>query len=705
MLGEQLITSDRVALVELVKNAYDADATLVTVDFRSFDSSFRATQASSIVVRDDGTGMSESVVRDAWLNPATPSKRNLKSSMPRTATGRFLQGEKGIGRFAAFKLGRQILLSTRATGSPSETTVAVDVSGLDDDAEESSTLFLDELPIQIETSEPVSYREPGAHGTEIVVLSLRSEWGVEAIDAAYQDLEKMQPIMWQQDNAAKASDFRVEFLRDGELHVPTSARIELRNLLDAAVLRVEAGRYDSENSLVSFNLNGSDVDLPLDGASLRGNWVYKSTFQNASNQWRAPECGSFEFTFYVFDLASGASAKHKLNDAEKTFVKSHRVYLYRDDVRVYPYGDPDDDWLRVDAIRGNRSASSFFSNDQLLGYIKITQAGNPKLRDKTNREGLLEFGHATSDFVGLIQSVLSYLRSGEYKRYTETKRRERESALRRSSDLDRRLSELVASPKLDDETKSKIKRLGKSLEAERELAQRQIERTQDLAGVGLSIESASHDLIASSRESLRMATEVRDELVREGMSGSAAHLVTVGLVQRLEFIVERFRDVEGMFVSSRQKITTVDVSQVARRVRSIYASLHARMDIEMEIEPSDRLSVQTTEGAVMIALVNLIDNATYWLGLVDRPHRKILIESSPPHELLVSDNGPGVAESDLDFIFEAFYTGKGEAGKGLGLYIAREIGARNGFTVELAGDDRSVLGGATFVLRFDGESE
>src|SRR5471030_2506360 len=95
-LGEELISSDSVALIELVKNAYDADASEVYIKFTApLDIGF-----GEIEVVDNGKGMSLDVVRQAWMEPATPSK--VKES--KTTSGRRVLGEKGIGRFATSRL-------------------------------------------------------------------------------------------------------------------------------------------------------------------------------------------------------------------------------------------------------------------------------------------------------------------------------------------------------------------------------------------------------------------------------------------------------------------------------------------------------------------------------------------------------------------------------------------------------------------------
>ena len=97
---------------------------------------------------------------------------------------------------------------------------------------------------------------------------------------------------------------------------------------------------------------------------------------------RGTKCGSFSFGFYVFDFNRDPNSKYYLDKDDRKILKAHRIYLYRDKIRVYPYGDPDDDWLQIDAHRGKIAAGWFLSNDQVVGHVDITQKGNPALRDR-----------------------------------------------------------------------------------------------------------------------------------------------------------------------------------------------------------------------------------------------------------------------------------------------------------------------------------
>lgn len=120
MLGDQLIKNELIALVELIKNSYDADASWVKVSFIDFGPDYELTPTSKIRIEDDGCGMNADILRKHWLNPATPDKLKRKAKNPKTQKGRILQGEKGIGRFAIFKLGKKITITTRRQQQNSE---------------------------------------------------------------------------------------------------------------------------------------------------------------------------------------------------------------------------------------------------------------------------------------------------------------------------------------------------------------------------------------------------------------------------------------------------------------------------------------------------------------------------------------------------------------------------------------------------------
>ena len=126
-LGENLITDEVQALVELVKNAYDADASFChiaidTAPVADADAHFPGA-VGRIVVEDDGVGMNDSIIRNAWLKISASPKRDLKKAGKNTARGRTPLGDKGLGRLSTQRLADHIEIETRQPDSESEVNV------------------------------------------------------------------------------------------------------------------------------------------------------------------------------------------------------------------------------------------------------------------------------------------------------------------------------------------------------------------------------------------------------------------------------------------------------------------------------------------------------------------------------------------------------------------------------------------------------
>jgi hypothetical protein len=117
LLGNELIKSPVMAIYELVKNSYDADATKVDVRFRDIENINEAV----IIIEDDGIGMTSEIIEDVWLEPGSDFRKPInkvtgeREIIKSAIFERVPMGEKGVGRFAVHKLSSQILLITRPT--------------------------------------------------------------------------------------------------------------------------------------------------------------------------------------------------------------------------------------------------------------------------------------------------------------------------------------------------------------------------------------------------------------------------------------------------------------------------------------------------------------------------------------------------------------------------------------------------------------
>ena len=282
----------------------------------------------------------------------------------------------------------------------------------------------------------------------------------------------------------------------------------LRALIeDKAVLNVHGGFRSSEDSF-SFEIGDDSARVGLQDPKITGLWIWRQRFgrpgdppgQHMASLFPAAteySCGDFSFQFYVFDFARGIDGRFLLTQVDKNRLKEHRIYLYRDDVRVYPYGDPDDDWLKIDVTRGTGRAGDFFSNDQIIGWIDITQRGNPKLRDKTNREGLIETGGAAEDLIFLVQLFLSYVKQYPFARYQQKQRQRDAARTARDAAVARSLADLQEDLATTGQATQarKVAKVTAAYERERAHLTHRAQTAEDLAGVGLSVEMASHDIM------------------------------------------------------------------------------------------------------------------------------------------------------------------------------------------------------------------
>ena len=727
MLGEQLIRDEQIALAELIKNGYDADADWVKVSFIGFklkkeSGDYEITKDSKIIIEDNGSGMERNVIEKSWMNPATPNKKLKEKSSIVTKKGRTIQGEKGIGRFAVLKLGRNIGITTRPIGVDWEYTLTYDFSKYDDDFlkenGEEKELYLDQLSIDLQ-QEPPSYFidrkvvvnnkdfTDNAHGTRIVISDLKGTWDNDKIDKVNKESQKLESVFDKIFKRAVKYPFNIGFNMNGENIPYIDPKVDkLATLLkECAVLKITKGKYNKDKLQFEYNLNGNSYVLSLHDSLLTALTPFKERFMANKDMFgnpvlREPECGCFSFNFFIFDLAADKESVYYLDKADKDIVKEHRIYLYRDKIRVSPYGDADNDWLETDKKRGTGKAGGYLSNDQVVGFVDITKKGNPNLKDKTNREGLIEEGKATRDFIMLIHSFLLFIRQHPYEQYKQKVRQikdQKDAELRITENKFQKLYEIV---KGNSEAITLYNDLHSAYVKEKEVYNNRINVTEELAAVGLSVETASHDLMMMLSQGINQLTDLSDA-VKGGQVGKSDISKELAVIKDVFlFVQDEMRNIQLLFKSSKQRKRTIKILPLLEKVLHIYKNTLKRANINLKIEKIGMpLSVKCTDAVILQLLINLFDNAIYWLSSINRLEKQIcIILDGNKGELVFSDNGPGVAEDDRPYIFEAFYSGKNE-GRGLGLYIARQLLDRMGFSITLM-NSQTILSGANFKVNF-----
>ncbi len=724
MLGEQLIKNERIALIELIKNSYDADAGWVKVTFQGFGNNYKIEEGSKIIIEDNGHGMSQDLIENHWLNPATPEKKRRKKTKDTTSKGRIIQGEKGIGRFAILKLGRRIEIISKTNEDLQEHHISYDFSRYDDDFlsenGDEKDLYIDDLRVTLLNRNPQRIvpseltfgsrkKERLNHGTIIEISDLKGSWTEKKVESVYRDLTKLESIFLKRENI----DFEVGIYQDEEHQNFQEDYLEKLNLLlsDQSVIKIENGCFDSEKKEYRFTINGVEKAISILDPSITGLKVFKDRFGNAGSELndRKIECGSFDFRFYVFDFSAQAPVKHQLDKEDKLIIRDHRIYLYRDNIRVYPYGEPDDDWLRIDAYRGTISAGHFLSNDQVVGFVNISQKKNPNLKDKTNREGLIDEGNATEDFITLLQSFLAYIRQKPYARYRKDIENKKDQDIFIIGQVQKEFNELKSAVGDNKAALNILSKAENEYKAERRYLTRRAETTEELAGVGLSVETASHDIMGiMGKVFTNLDGLIRDLMSTDEIDKEELRKELQSIRGGMSFIEAQLKDIQLIFKSSKQRRKSIRVKEIVEKVERIYRRLLKKEAIQFTINSlGSPLVAKTTDAVLLQLFLNLFDNAVYWLQQTSKSDKRIeILLDGNKCRMIFSDNGPGIDKYDAPYIFEPFYSGKGDEGRGLGLYIARQLLERNEYSIELAEiKSEKPLSGANFVINLFAEEK
>lgn len=427
--------------------------------------------------------------------------------------------------------------------------------------------------------------------------------------------------------------------------------------------------------------------------------VFKKYFKDVNY---STECGDFKFQFYIFDFKA-KDTKYILDDEEGKIVKEHRIYLYRDQVRVLPYGDPDDDWLRIDMIRGTKSAGMFLSNDQVVGCIDISQKNNPLLKDKTNREGLIDEGRALEDFINLLQVFLRYFRQIVYAQYLIDKKKRAEFANLMTGKPLEIIEDVKKSTSQDANTQKLLASFEKSYQYEKEVYADRIRKTENLAAVGLSVETASHDVMIVLKKSLTQIHQIIDDLKLEGEVNKDKLLEQmISLEGSMNLVNTQMKDIRLLFPSAKAKAKGVSVLEVLEKVNRIYMRPFEKSQIEIiQTVLSGDLIIKATEAVLLQVFINLYDNALYWLKTISTERKIQICINAEERMIIFSDNGPGIKKESMPYVFEAFYSEKAEDGRGLGLYIAQQLLNRYNYNIGvLCDEDAKILSGANFCIKY-----
>jgi signal transduction histidine kinase len=668
LLGDELISDEVMAAVELVKNAYDADARTVTVAL------FRQGKpdAAYLEIRDDGEGMDLDTLLHAWLEPATEFKRR-GGRKRRTALGRYPLGEKGVGRFAADKLGAELELITRTRHSAQELWLHVRWDLYGDGG------YIDQIENHWALREPREF--PGAlHGTLLRITRLRTAWDAGRLTRLRVGLSRLVSPFSQH------SDFQIvlECPDFPELTGPVT-----NSLLEHAPYRL-IGQIDAQGVLHTPHPPGESVDLRL---------AAPEHFATAQG-FRLPCCGPFRVALFVWDLDSVSLGRAAMDRTMRQALKRFcGVSIYRDGFRVWPYGSPGDDWLELNQRRVNNPTVRVSTN-QIVGIVEITQEHNPDLRDRTSREGLIDTP-ALHDLKALVLAAISWLEERRFAARQGVSRPEPDGdepdpILRMIRDLRTRAPSGRGTIQVLDRLAAAYRRQLRDWEAREGHLMR-------LAGIGLAAEQVIAEItrvVSVASTQLRIARNLADH--------GGTHGEIVRCLEQLEghigLLGEQLDALEPLYAPHTPAEEPLDVRSVVQHAARILATHLHRDGIHLVTEAPTSLTIRMARAHLLQVLLHLFDNALYWsrhAAPLRRPEIHIRLFTDPPG-LLFADNGPGVRAELREHIFRPFFSSRSD-GRGLGLYFARAILERYGFSIELL-DRPELLQGANFRLAFGGPS-
>jgi signal transduction histidine kinase len=673
LLGEELISDEVMAVVELVKNGYDADARKVTVTLENTVD----VENGLIRIEDDGCGMDLQTVLYKWLEPATHHKRAGKGNIKkRTPLGRIQLGEKGVGRFAADKLGAELELVSRVPGASEEIVVRVGWHHYDHDR------YLDEVENNWFTREPVEF-SGDKHGTTLIIRSLRSQWAEELVRRVQTGLIRLLTPF------SSSNDFTIEVICTD---FPLMSGRVINPLLATAPYRLEG--FIDENGILT--IPGNTVQK----IDLRSNC--NGHFNSLESNYRQPCCGPFSILLNIWDLEpinkNGTGVDRNRRDAVKAF---SGVSIYRDGFRIWPYGEKDDDWLELNQRRVNNPTMRI-SNNQIIGFVEITHKDNPDLRDRTSREGLIDTP-ALFDLKALVLSALSVLEVERFSLRRPVLVTPRVSSSIEEDEVLNIFSKLrgeinSGGPEITG-IRSRIQEVERVYKTRLEDELTRYNQVAKLAGTGMAAELLTEAFSNDISNVQTLLNTLQSEM--KFLENNNLQEIVGKLQEKMDRVNEKLDLMSPLYQSSSNETEAVNISGVIYDIASLFSHRLIETGTRIIFRGDRALEIRINRGHLMQVILIILENALSSMREAATVDPTIVIKAVFENGfagLSISDNGPGVPANMSNLIFQPYFSTR-QAGRGLGLHVARDILAKYNSSLEL---DESSLNGATLQIKFDG---
>lgn len=644
-LGEELIKNESIALFELIKNSYDACAKNCIIDFHYEDLIL-----TKITIEDDGFGMNKEIIEKIWLVVGTDNKKN---NLILNDCGRIPLGEKGIGRLGVHKLGNKITLISKSKNSK-EVELLIDWTKLYD------AKSIDDFPLElVENSTPKTFLS--GTGVKLIIENLKTKWDRRQLREVHRNITSLNsPFANNNDsfNVIASSnnnvfeglpdfeDIKSNALYFGHCKMRGTEIVEFTYEFKPweSLEKVDKGRVVHLNDLIQADReikafgNKRDDFTPID--------LEKS------------EIGEIEFDIIIFDTDAQIFS---FVNTEKTALKKYLsenggIRVYRDGVRVYNYGERDNDWLGIDLRRVQRVGGNV-SNNIIIGSVRLKRSESFGLIEKTNREGFIE-DESYFNFVHAVDYALSII----------VRERNQDKAILSTLYKKHRAVEPVLSDlnEVINIVENRVEDIGLKNEVLKYLS-RINDQYRDVKEVLIKSANAGLNLGIVIHEIEKLIGELTDSIEKNDVEKST----------RLSLSLEKI--IKGY--SAMLKKSDIKLNKLSTIVEIVLDNLSYRF-IDHEITvfsnfKNNEFQAYFAESESISVLTNILDNAIFWLKYARKESRYIsiyLTEEIPGFvTIVVSDNGPGFG-LPFEIAIQPFQTKKpSNIGSGLGLHVVNEM--------------------------------
>lgn len=373
-LGSELVARQETAVSELVKNSYDADATKVKIKFENSDN-----VGGTLYIEDNGTGMTREQLINGFMRISSTSKIHQPLS---EKYNRKRAGQKGIGRFAVQRLGQKLTITTQTANSSQALVLSIN---WDDYASDTELLAVNNKIFVKENKE----RE---EGTTLKIEFLKDKWSEASIKRIYNYVaDILQPFPLT--SLKEKSNQILNISNDETLSSDPGFKVNFSKIINGRSVNI------ADEKTMVYNHATAEIDGEIDQY---GNGLYavessklniseigeiSSDPDNEGIQFKHIKNVRFKAFYFIYN--SGLVPKMQETSIRNLARKQGGIRLYRNNFRVLPYGERNNDWLGLDASTVKRSILPVHANINFFGFVEVLDSNN-EFNETSSREGLLE---------------------------------------------------------------------------------------------------------------------------------------------------------------------------------------------------------------------------------------------------------------------------------------------------------------------------